>query len=369
MISIENNNFAALAQLRFTSTKQDGLSSKLKSFILEQKTDIAEKSNDFKKYILRNKTLNNSNGISSYDWQTGKGSIAKKLPSLYTSGINHLVKCKDGTILNAILHQRQSADTLIIVAHGLGDSAALYTPLLWIFDKASIVFLDFRGHGKNLARSKTEKSVLENILDLPFSGKETELGEKEEEDVFAVTNYFKKLNKHSKYKKVVGMGFCFGAAMIVKAQAKHKNLFTHLILDSLWPDFKVLAEKFLKDPDLLIHPRKNPGGLLSTLGSYKISRLIFKIIAQTFLFKKSLNINLNICNLLKKIQIPVFLIYGKRDALISQKEFELLWRSINHKQKIAMINNNRHLLTFLKDKELYKITTSFFLNNYKTKQK
>lgn len=362
-ISAAINNLAALSQLRFTSTKKNKLSSKLMSFILEQKTDVAEKSNIFKQYILRDKTLNNPKGISSYDWQTGKGRIAKKLPSLYTSGINHLVKCKDGTIINSIFHERPDTDTLVVVAHGFGDSAELYTPLLWIFEKASIVFLEFRGHGKNLSISKSEKSILENIFDLPFSGKETELGKKEEEEVFAVTNYFKKLNK-SNYKKVVGMGFCFGAAMMVKAQAKYKNLFTHLILDSLWPDFKILAEKFLKDPDLLMHPRKNPGGLLSRFGNYKISRLIFKIIAQTFLFKKSLNINLNICSLLKKIQIPIFLIYGKRDALISRKEFELLWNSINHKQKLAMINNNRHLLTFLKDKELYKITSGFFLKNY-----
>jgi len=368
-------NFSSIAfariKIRFCNDNGFKVSKSIMEIAEKQKQSLKRQSVIVKKYVLRNKgapaVVNNDEMLDKahfnpYNWQVGKGYLSSVLPAIYTSGVKHQIRTKDGIKINAIFHERPGAESIVFVAPGFGNSVSMYTPLLWIFEKASIVFFDFRGHGSNLYNSLIKKNYWERKLKLPFSATETKLGKREELEVEAVVSYFKKMDVTQNYKRFVGMGFCFGAAMMVKAQAKNPRLFTHLILDSLWPKYSKLVQIFLQDPSLLFRPQKNPGGFWNYVFSHKIIHYPFKIFLEKFVFKQSLANKLDICRLLKVIKIPIFFIYGKKDALIRPKDFELIWSSVLHKRKVALVSDYKHLLTFLKDKELYRVCSELFLN-------
>ena len=293
-------------------------------------------------------------------WQLGKQPVAQQLPSIYTSGQKTKLILEDGTVINTILHKRKDAKTLVFVAHGFRDNLTTFAPFLWICEHASVVFFDFRGHNlfnqPQNSRGKLSKKLM------GFDAQASCFGAKEEQEVIAVVDYYKKLLAEEHYEKIVGIGCCFGAAMLVKAQTQCPNLFTHLVLDSLWPKLSLLAEKFLSNPYLFIRPRQERKGILAWILSYPVARKSLELFLEWILFGKKFTFELDLCALLQKITVPTFFVYGKHDALIRPQEFEMLWNSVKHSQKYAFINNSKHLLTFLQHRELLKVLISAFLN-------
>jgi pimeloyl-ACP methyl ester carboxylesterase len=293
-------------------------------------------------------------------WQLGEGPLVDKLPKHYTSGKRVSITTGDGVVVNTIFHEREGADTLIFVAHGFRDNLATFIPVLWLCERASIVFFDFRGHDVNAVPNNVRGKICKKLLDIDASL--SCFGCCEEQEVLAVVNHYKKQLSMAPYKKVVGLGFCFGAAMMVKAQVMQPDLFTHLILDSLWPSSELLLQKFLHDPQLVRKPRKNQAGPIASLFSFKIVQKLLQFFSEKILFGKKLDGKVHVCELLKKITVPMLFVYGDEDALITPGEFEMVWNSVCHNQKVALLNNNKHLLSFLKSRELLKVVMTQFIN-------
>lgn len=302
--------------------------------------------------------------IDTSNWQTGQNkTVCSEMSNAYTSGKSIDIDTDDLTI-KTVFHKRSDcSDTLIVVANGFNNLLEQFSPMLWMFPDADVAFFNFRGHRempKNQSRIKAN-----------FSPKETTLGHKEKHEVKAVTNYYKTLRKDNPYTCVVGVGFCFGAAMMVRAQAENPRLFNRLILDSLWPQFSTLRDTFLKSTNLMISPQSTPSPFFQTLWklfdfipSSPIKNLLLFLERQalaTMVFGKYIKQDYSIAEELKKVKVPILLTYGKSDALITQQDFQTLWSSITHKNKFAMITPHKHLLNFLKDRSLFKILSNQFI--------
>lgn len=337
--------------------------------ILDQKKldnlyEIAEKqfnnhSKLFKKIVCRELQQSAYCDRSEWDddWQFKKTcncSEISELPLKYRSGQKFQIKLqnKEESTIDCVFHDRQS-DTLIVVAPGFNNFYKQFCPTMWFFENSDILFFNFRGHFE--PKTNDNPSFLQKQLHLCFNPKETTFGNFEEEEVIAVTNHCK--NK-KKYKKIIGLGFCFGAAMIVKAQSKNPNLFTHLILEGLWPDSKSIFQNVFSSKYFL-SPKKS----LNILGSfltagyqhyYSKQLIIFfkkKLLGNAYLSKE-----INICDYLSTIKIPSIFIHGCKDELINSNDFmKLITCSKSCSERIGIITTEKHLRSFLNCRFLYKI--------------
>lgn len=299
-----------------------------------------------------NKKLLPSELPADFAWLIGKGSFGSILPKTYSSGKLIEIAVEKDLTTTTIYNKRPNADSLVIVAPGLGNAQTMFTPALWFFPNADVVSFDFRGHGTCFQTKTLRAKIFKHLFGFSFDCSATTLGDKEDLEILAVTQYYK---SRRKYKKIIGLGFCFGAAMMAKAQAQYPNLFTHFIFDSLWPDLTTLVTRFIQDPALVIKPQKNPGGLLHSIFSYSdIAQKSLKAFAEYCIFKQKFNPNLCVCSYLEQIDIPIVFIHGINDALIKPHDFERVWDSVNHDKKLAIITDNKHLLTFLKNRYLYR---------------
>lgn len=301
---------------------------------------------------ISTKKLSPSELPSDFSWLIGKGDFGKILPTIYSSGKLFEIAVEKDLTTTAIFHKRPNSENLVVVAPGFGNAQTMFTPALWFFPDADIVTFDFRGHGTCFTTKTLRSKIFKKIFGFTFDCSATTLGIQEDLEILAVTEFFK---SRRKYNKVIGLGFCFGAAMMAKTQAQYPDLFTHFIFDSLWPDLTKLVKRFLQDPSLVIRPQKNPGGLVNSFFTrYKFAQETLKTFAEYFIFQQPFNPNLSVCSYLEQIKIPIVLIYGSNDALIKKKDFEKVWSSIKHDQKLAIITEHKHLLTFLKDRYLYR---------------
>ncbi len=347
----------------------DQISKNLSSFslnkgsLLDQK--VEELKSDFdnlpiavQNYVCRQKCYHTCNPLQSRAWQFG---IMQQefVPEIYRAGTLHNINVEDNITLESIAHFRQNSDTLIVVAGGLGSCQEYFTPALWFFQNADVVTFDFRGQGMAARDSYGENELVKTAF-LEMIPSLITFGKDETKDLLAVVNYY---TSQKKYKKIVGFGFCFGAAVIVKAQVESNDtLFTHLILDSLWPSLDELIQRFIRNPGLLIWPVSGSQSKLKYIFQFKIAQKIGMFILRNFIFDKAKNFKLNICELLPKIHVPTALLYGLGDELTTKDLFAKVHLAANKENTFTFTTGSRHTLGFLDNRFSYKIVVNALLD-------
>jgi len=247
----------------------------------------------------------------------------------------------------------RDSDTLILIGPGFTNSKEKMVPFVHMFLDYDLAILNFRGHG----HSEWSFSPLYHLAGVDSN---IQLGASEENDVFAV---IETLTKNKKYKKIIGLGICFGAFIFVKAEAiaqeKNIKLFDKLILDGCWLSLDLAKEKIFNDPYLIISPQH--GGAPDYLKSI-FKNKTFKNSLQ-WCVENACNIrfsHISLENYLKEIKIPVLLFQGKNDLMISRDEFEEIWNNLST-DKVAIITSNPHVHNHLRSKELYKLVSDLFI--------
>ena len=247
----------------------------------------------------------------------------------------------------------RDSDTLILIGPGFTNSKEKMVPFVHMFIDYDVAILNFRGHG----HSEWRFSPLYNLMGIDSN---IQLGASEENDIFAV---IEALTKNKKYKKIIGLGICFGAFIFVKAEAiaKEKNLklFDKLILDGCWLSLDLAKEKIFNDPYLIISPQY--GGApdyLKSIFQNKIFRNSLEWCVESVCSIKFAHISLE--KYLKEVKIPILIFQGKNDLMISRNEFEEIWNNLET-EKIAIITSNPHVHNHLRSKELYKLVCDIFI--------
>lgn len=335
-------------------------------FNIEQKTkflspiidSFTKESVSTKKIVCRDLKTNDPKCKISWsdDWQFDFFKKKNELEKKYCSGKKITLKNK-GIPLETVFHNRNS-DVLVVVAPGFNNFYKQFCPVLWIFNNADLVFFNFRGHFA--PTQKTSYGFLNKYFPKYYNSSKTTFGLSEEEDVIAVANHFK---KRKKYKKVIGFGFCFGAAMMAKAQAKDPNLFTELIFDSIWPNSKKLFDKILKSKTFLGKPSGTFGSWWSFCQNKACLQKITNNLKKSYFGFNSIP-TINICSSLKKITIPTIIIYGMQDDLIDAEDFDKVWKALsNVSLKLAIVNQEKHLRSFLNERFIYRKIADEIMND------
>lgn len=264
------------------------------------------------------------------------------------------VQTKDKKNINFSFFNRNS-DTLVLVGPGFTNSKEKMAPFAHMFLEYDVAILNFRGHGHS---NNFRWNPLYHLTGVDHG---IQLGASEENDVFAV---IENLKKEKKYKKVIGLGICFGAFAFAKAQAMAERaeikLFDKLILDGCWLSLDATKNKILNDPYLIVSPQKGgaPNFLRKIFQNKKVSNSLEWCIEKLCNIKFA---HVNLEKYLKRISVPTLLFYGKDDLMIKRNEFEEIWNHLKTDEKVAIITDNPHVHNHLRSKELYKLNCDLFI--------
>lgn len=238
-------------------------------------------------------------------------------------------------IANAFFFDRNS-DTVIVCIPPLGGEARNSIKFAGIFKEYDVVILEFKKTKNqkpiNLAPSSLNPftiKMLSNIIEQTFTW----------------------LTHKKNYQSLIGHGQCYGAWILLQAQVNQNNkaFFNKLILDSCPLSLYSVFNNFFSNPSgILSLGRKDSPNILR-----KIMNIIpFKSFYQTIL--ESMFLNISAAGLIQEVQVPILLIHGNNDYLVTPEQFESLYQSITHPDKSAFITPFKHLSHSLKSKELYR---------------
>ncbi|HBS48442.1 TPA: hypothetical protein DEO28_02150 [Candidatus Dependentiae bacterium] len=273
----------------------------------------------------------------------------------------------------------RGGDNVIIVAPGFTNAKETMAPfveMFWNNRDCDIVLMNFRGHGDLMNKSKDQgrlNNFFKKFLEVDLSV--SRFGFKEEEDIFAVVKAVKekKLEKDKKqYKKVIGLGVCYGAMLMAKAQGlKNKEgekLFSDLILDGCWLSLKSIIDNGKNNMALFFDPQHGGSKWGITSAEYCITAVLQRWPVQMFLMwqvsklsDNKLNDDIRVTTYLPNIKdTNVLMFYSRNDLVISRDYFETIWETINV-PKAVVITSNPHVRNHLKQKELYKFACDNFI--------
>lgn len=314
-------------------------------FILEDKTYIPEISK-IEKIKEKYKDLNTHQFFKRdllVNTQQIKN-ICKKLPE----HTEFTVKIADDTNVTCSLFSRNSKN-LIVVGPGLTNQKEKMVSFAAMFPDYDVLLINFRGH------TLTPLGV--NL--------QTRLGAHEEEDVKKIVEY---VQENFNYKKIIGLGICFGGYNIAKAQAlAEKNgssLFDLLIVDGCWLSLEKTIDTICCDPYLIISPQKGGNSIIARfiMGSYFMIRFVKIAIAYLLGIEPT---TLRATDWLQDLKhTPILFIHSRPDLVVSWEDFLTIFESCGSINKAAWVTDHAHVINHLKSKELYAhLVTDLVENN------
>lgn len=231
--------------------------------------------------------------------------------------IKTVVESLDKTKI-AINHFRQDGrDTAVIICHGFSmskDAKPFLDLSNDLFKFCDIIAMDQRGHGNSEGT-------------FHFSTKE-------HEDVKAVINYSKIYYAH-----IYLLGFSLGAASCIIEVANEKNV-DGVIAVSPPISFDKIENRFLKKEALIP-------------GIQKFGNHLFKLRLGNIFARK-----INPIDVVDRISpIPLLLIQGDKDPIISKQHAEILYQKAKEPKKLIIIKDGLHA------EELYRQNPKDFIDS------
>jgi pimeloyl-ACP methyl ester carboxylesterase len=264
---------------------------------------------------------------------------------------------EDAHTIHALYFNRNS-DTLIVCAPGFGYHKEVMVPFVDLYPNYDVVIMDQRGHGLEAkAQGVFDRCARASFGIVPSL---ITYGEKETHDVHQLVSTLRQ-NASGRYKKVIGLGFCYSSLIFGKAAVQFPGLFDKLIVDGSITSLKKVFMRMQKNPLMLAHLRAGgigPSWLQNSTFFYSMLTTL-----QKHLFNRAFDSELVNAQNLSKLTIPVMFVHGHQDVMVSDKEFEKLWSTATSCEKVAFLTNNRHLINHLKDKELYHHITTCFIED------
>jgi len=161
------------------------------------------------------------------------------------------------------------------------------------------------------------------------------------------------------YSTIIGHGQCYGAWILLEAQASGNNrlTFDKLIIDSCPLSLYSVFENMCTDPTSVLSLGKKQSSIWvkAPLKIPLLRKLLMKI--STLLFS-----DIAIKHCVENISSPILFIHGTQDYLVNQKQFDTLFATAQDRQSAALITPFKHLHHSLKSKELYRHYVLSFIN-------
>ncbi len=309
-------------------------------------------SDRFNPTLFNTHLLKNSSKIRSLTTKRNK-----LLPKCITCGRLGSIKVNNDLNIPYTYFDRGS-DTLLVIGGGLANDRERMAPFVALFPQYDLVLFDYRGHGIEQTPTTLKGKLSKQFLGIDCT--ETTLCEKEDEEVTNLIKYFK---QNKPYTSIFGIGLCYSAVILAKVAAKNPGTtFDKLMLDGAWPNLSQIGEKFSSDPMLFFDPQRG-----SRIGRFFGRFSIIKSFVQKTwekLFSIKFKDGINALSYFEKLaDIPVLFFQSTNDLLIPMSEFGKVWRSVPHKQKIAIVTPAKHLQNFVKYKETFSMLGHLFFEN------
>jgi hypothetical protein len=287
-------------------------------------------------------------------------------PQGYEHCRGELITCLqgDGYRSQAYFFDRKS-DILIVAAPGFGYAKEIMTPVVELFPHFDILLLEHRGHGKRLEI----KSIYDQIVHKLFGIAPSWIicGQQEVDDLVNVIQSVRQNNASGRHKKVLGLGFCYSSLLFSQAAVQNTSLFTHLVCDGAVVALSEVFSRVQEDVSLfsqIFGGNKGFTFLLRHPTLYSLVAPVFLALCSSqSIFHRLLSSALSNVESFSSLQIPVMIWQGTADKLVSQEDFELLFNRLASPHKCAIITPHRHLLNYLKEKELYAWAITRFLTD------
>ncbi len=249
---------------------------------------------------------------------------------------------------------RPEALGTVIICHGYTQSKHEAFFLKILFSHFNVVAFDFRAHGELIEK-----------------GQFSTIGRDEVFDVLGAAQFVKSL-PCSVGKPIIGFGFSMGAVSLLQAQAKHKDLFDLLILDSPFDSSSACMEQNIDRMltfQLFGKERKFPGKtvIMKMLYNEKMSPLVKKF----FRWASGMNPYIVPTKFVPvipiehaaNISIPCFFISCERDKSVQVDSVMRLYETVQSPFKRLWITRGlKHCGSCLAQPELYAYKINKFIN-------
>lgn len=166
--------------------------------------------------------------------------------------------------------------------------------------------------------------------------------------------------KQKKYKETIATGVCYGSCLVVEAQRQLQECgksFDRIILDSMPTALGDMSQNYCQDPTGV---QSGGSGTSSDMwkwcASWSLAKGTYNFISGNTLPE------LSFAERLKEVTCPVFFIHGTNDASVTNEQFNLLYNSVLHKKKYAIVTPHRHMRHCKESPGLYCEFTNRFMN-------
>jgi hypothetical protein len=234
-------------------------------------------------------------------------------------------------ILVPIIFSDRASDSLILLGQGLGGAKEELLLLGKAFPEYDTICFDYRW--------KTDPYFFfwPSTLNAPIEKIFFDC----QEELCAVYSF---ITKQKNYKKIIGLGTCYSAALFILAQVQHElryktPLFTHLICDSMW----------LCINDLICRMNKQYPLLTSSLISL-LSSLVPEYCTDKYLVLLS--------------KTATLFIHGANDQLVPLSDFALIVAATKNTPKECWITDYGHGESFLSDQRAYVQVCQTFIEKF-----
>jgi len=237
----------------------------------------------------------------------------------------HTINIESDELLEAWQIDVPNAKGTISMFHGYSGSKSSLLSYSDEFNKKgfSTLLVDFRGSGGS-------------------SGNTTTIGFKESKDVVNAFEYCKKSKPDT---KIVLFGPSMGAVAIMKAIEEYKINPDKIILECPFGSMLTTTQKRFDAMGLPSFPFAELilfyGGLQTGFNAFKHKPIEYA----------------------KKINIPTLLMYGAKDARVSRKEIDSIYKNLPIEKKLVILENSAHEIYLNDDEKYWNEAVDKFLEN------
>ena len=255
----------------------------------------------------------------------------------------------------------RGSDELIAIGGGFANPREMLAPLLSIFVDYDVVIFDHVGHGLDYKPESYLGWFFQKALGIDFTALKG--GAQEENEILSIVHHFK---SQKTYRKLYGVGFCYSTGIFMKTAANNPGLFDKLILDGAWESGEALMKRFAEKPELFFDPQRgSPSEQSMNFKKKNTYRLAMWIahwnLTQRHIRGSAVDLPPNGPALKKLGNVPILLIHGVNDLVISERQFNNVWDN-KAGEKTAIITDARHLSNHIKYKQLFSWCCNCFLD-------
>ncbi len=251
----------------------------------------------------------------------------------------------------------RSSEIVVFITGGFSNAHEYMAPFVKLFPDFDLVLFDLPGHGSR--HEQDHNSRLNALVNVDLS--QITFGHSESAVIQQVVTHF--LAK-KKYSTVAAVGRCYSVPFFARAALEWQEhfgtpLFDKFILDSAFVSFARFIPHF---PAL--YCSRYPAPVVRHVGGSWLIGQLFYVLTEYVLGTSFADFKPTYEYISQLTNTDLLFVHSKADIAIPMADFELLWSKLDHiKNKGALFTTNKHAMSHIRQKEIYKEIAERFISN------